>query len=110
MGDLFEARSFALGMVALINPCGFALLPAYLGFFLGLDDDDADDSRITALNRAQIVGLSLSLGFLAVFGVLGLAFAGALTAIAPVLRYITLGMGVLLVILGVALASLRANR
>ena len=103
MGELFEARSFALGMVALINPCGFALLPAYLGFFLGLDDQDENESRILALNRAQIVGLSLSLGFLAVFGILGLAFAGALTAIAPVLRYITLGMGVLLVILGIAM-------
>ena len=34
---------------------------------------------------------------------IGLAFAGALTAIAPVLRYITLGMGVLLVILGIAM-------
>lgn len=90
-------------MVALINPCGFALLPAYLGFFLGLDDDDAGDSRIVALNRAQIVGLSLSVGFLAVFGILGLAFAGALEAISPVLRYITLGMGVLLVVLGVAM-------
>jgi len=103
MGELFEARAFGLGMIALINPCGFALLPAYLGFFLGLDDDTAGESRIVALNRAQIVGLSMSLGFLAVFGILGLAFAGALTAIAPVLRYVTLGMGVLLVVLGIAM-------
>lgn len=103
MGELFEARAFGLGMIALINPCGFALLPAYLGFFLGLDDDDASESRIVALNRAQIVGLSMSLGFLAVFGILGLAFAGALTAITPVLRYVTLVMGVLLVILGIAM-------
>lgn len=103
MGELFEARSFALGMVALINPCGFALLPAYLGFFLGLDDDDAGDSRITALNRAQVVGLSLSLGFLAVFGILGLAFAGIIGEISAILRYLTLGMGVLLVVLGIAM-------
>lgn len=103
MGDLFEARSFALGMVALINPCGFALLPAYLGFFLGLDDDEAGDSKIRSLNRAQIVGLSLSLGFLAVFGVLGLAFAGIIGEISAVLRYITLGMGVVLVVLGIAM-------
>jgi len=103
MGDLFEARSFALGMVALINPCGFALLPAYLGFFLGLDEDDAGESKIQSLNRAQIVGLSLSLGFLAVFGILGLAFAGIIGEISAILRYITLGMGVLLVILGIAM-------
>ena len=35
MDALFDPRAFALGMIALINPCGFALLPAYLGFFLG---------------------------------------------------------------------------
>ncbi len=103
MGELFEARSFALGMVALLNPCGFALLPAYLGFFLGLDEDDAGESRIRSLNRAQIVGLSLSLGFLAVFGILGLAFAGAIGSIGAALRFITLGMGVALVILGIAM-------
>ena len=40
MADFFDPRAFALGMVALVNPCGFALLPAYLGFFLGLDDDE----------------------------------------------------------------------
>ena len=103
MGELFEARSFALGMVALINPCGFALLPAYLGFFLGLDDHQAGERRLTALNRAQIVGVSLSLGFLAVFGILGLAFAGIIGEISAVLRYITFGMGLLLVVLGVAM-------
>jgi len=103
VGELFEARSFALGMVALINPCGFALLPAYLGFFLGLDDDDAGESRLVALNRAQIVGLSLSIGFLAVFGILGLAFAGLIGEISSILRYITLVMGVLLVVLGIAM-------
>ena len=28
--------AFAAGLVATINPCGFAMLPAYLSFFLGL--------------------------------------------------------------------------
>jgi len=103
MADLFEARSFALGMIALINPCGFALLPAYLGFFLGLDDGEEGETRLRSLNRAQVVGISMSLGFLAVFGILGLAFAGVIGTIGEALRYITLGMGVLLVILGIAM-------
>ena len=76
MGELFDPNAFALGMVALINPCGFALLPAYLGFFLGLDDAEHERSRLVALNRAQIVGLTMSVGFLVVFGLLGLVFAG----------------------------------
>lgn len=103
IGDLFDARAFALGMVALVNPCGFALLPAYLGYFLGLNDGDDREPRIVALNRAQIVGLSMSAGFLAVFGVLGLFLAGVITTISPVLPWVTLVMGIGLVILGLAM-------
>jgi len=106
MGDLLDPRAFALGMVALINPCGFALLPAYLGFFLGLDDgEDAEKSTFIALNRAQVVGLSMSAGFLAVFGVLGLFLAGTITGLQESgwLPRITVVIGVALVILGIAM-------
>ncbi len=106
MGELLDARAFALGMVALINPCGFALLPAYLGFFLGLDDDeDERRSIIRALNRSQVVGLSMSAGFLAVFGVLGLFLAGTITGLQESgwLPRITVVIGVALVGLGIAM-------
>ncbi len=106
MGDLFDPRAFALGMVALVNPCGFALLPAYLGFFLGLDDgEDAEKSSIIALNRAQVVGLSMSAGFLAVFGVLGLFLAGTITGLQESgwLPRITVVVGVGLIVLGIAM-------
>ncbi len=104
MGDLFDPRAFALGMVALVNPCGFAMLPAYLGFFLGLDEDD-NGSRVQTLNRAQMVGLSMSLGFLAVFGVLGIAFSGLISEISAQLSWVTIIMGVLLGILGIAMLN-----
>jgi cytochrome c biogenesis protein CcdA len=29
-------------MVATVNPCGFAMLPAYLSFFIGLEGRDED--------------------------------------------------------------------
>ena len=32
------AIAFGAGMLATVNPCGFAMLPAYLGYFLGLED------------------------------------------------------------------------
>ncbi len=105
MAELFDPRAFALGMLALLNPCGFALLPAYLGVFLGLDDGDENRSTIVALNRAQVVGLSMSAGFLAVFGLLGLFFAPTITALntSGWLPRITVGMGVGLVALGIAM-------
>lgn len=102
MGDLFDPNAFALGMVALINPCGFALLPAYLGFFLGLDAEDDDQSRLVALNRAQVVGLTMSVGFLAVFALLGLVFAGIGNTI-QANPWITAIIGSGLVLLGIAM-------
>ncbi len=103
MGELLDARAFAFGMIALINPCGFALLPAYLGFFLGLEDGEQEESRIVALNRAQVVGLSLSAGFLLVFGLLGLVFAGLWGRIGAQMPYVTVVIGIGLLILGVAM-------
>lgn len=106
MAELFDPRAFALGMLALLNPCGFALLPAYLGVFLGLDDNDEKRSTLIALNRAQVVGLSMSAGFLAVFGLLGLFFAQTITTLntSGWLPRITVVMGVGLVALGIAMA------
>ncbi len=106
MGDLFDPRAFALGMVALVNPCGFALLPAYLGYFLGLDDgEDGKRSSIIALNRAQVVGLSMSAGFLAVFGILGLFLAGTISGLneSGWLPRITVIVGIGLVFMGIAM-------
>ena len=30
--------AFGAGMVAAVNPCGFAMLPVYLSLYLGADD------------------------------------------------------------------------
>jgi len=103
MTELFEARAFTLGMVALLNPCGFALLPAYLGFFISTDDPQEGESRLLALNRAQLVGLSLTLGFLTVFGLIGLVLVGSIGTIGPWLPHVTVVMGIGLVALGVAM-------
>ena len=42
--------AFSVGMAAAINPCGFALLPAYLSYYLGLESgqtrSDADTATV----------------------------------------------------------------
>ena len=45
------ATAFGAGMLATVNPCGFAMLPAYLSSFLGLEQDDDADTA-TAVLRA----------------------------------------------------------
>ena len=59
------AVAFAAGLVAVANPCGFAMLPAYLSFFLGVEGQ-GDDAR-AGLSRALAVGLSVSAGFAVTF-------------------------------------------
>ena len=52
--------AFAAGMVPTVNPCGFAMLPAYLGYFIGLDDGHVD--RAEAVRRALVIGGVVSAG------------------------------------------------
>jgi cytochrome c biogenesis protein CcdA len=94
--------AFSLGLVAAVNPCGFAMLPAYLSYFLGLEgDDDADRSIL----RALAVGLTVTAGFVAVFAVIGYVIENVSREVRDALPYATIVIGVGLVLL--ALAMLR---
>ena len=102
------ALAFTTGMLATVNPCGFAMLPAYLSFFLGLDrdrDGDLAEDRAGAMLRALVVGLVVSAGFLAVFGVLGTLAKVGLDSFIGWVQWITVAIGLGLVALGVALLA-----
>jgi cytochrome c-type biogenesis protein len=94
--------AFAAGLVATINPCGFAMLPAYLSFFLGLEDAE-DANRKTGIAETLRVGGIVSLGFMVVFGVTGLAINAGARAIIDWIPYLALAVGVAMVALGVAM-------
>lgn len=68
--DRAWAYYLTLGMVATVNPCGFAMLPAYLSYFLGLEDRDAREPRASVAQAIQ-VACAVAAGFLAVFAVAG---------------------------------------
>jgi cytochrome c-type biogenesis protein len=99
------AYAFGVGMVATFNPCGFAMLPAYLAYFLGLegtrDVDDPDSSA--SIFRALAVGASMTAGFLVVFGLLGLVLEPVINSVNQRLPWVTIILGVVLIILGVFL-------
>ena len=94
------------GLIAAVNPCGFAMLPAYLSFFIGTEARDAANGRPTValVTRALAVGAALTAGFIAVFATLGtIVQLGARTVVLHAGAWITIGIGVLLVVLGVAI-------
>ena len=97
------ALAFGAGMLAVVNPCGFAMLPAYLSYFLGLDDPSAD-GRASVL-RALKVSLAVSAGFMAVFGLIGAVLEVFAVQIEPWLPWVTMVMGVGLVVLGIAMVA-----
>ena len=90
------------GMVAAFNPCGFALLPAYLALFLG---DQAGARSTSSVARALAVGAAVTAGFVAVFGLAGILISGFAVQVSAWMPYATVVVGPLLVGLGVWLLS-----
>lgn len=96
--------AFSVGMVATFNPCGFAMLPAYLSYFLGLENArDLDHRTDATVLRAVGVGAAMTAGFLVVFGVLGLVLDPILSSINDKLPWLTIVLGIVLVVLGIRL-------
>jgi cytochrome c-type biogenesis protein len=97
------AIAFTAGMVAAFNPCGFPMLPAYLSWFVGTDDEHADTAA--RVLRALVSGASVALGFFAVFLAIGLPINAWVDSSGEILPWLTIGVGVLLVALGVAMLA-----
>src|SRR6266536_11739 len=96
--------AFGAGMVAAVNPCGFALLPAYLALFIGgRDADGTVPPGAVRLARAARVGLTVSAGFTLLFAAAGLLLGVAATAVVRVFPLVGLAVGVGLVAVGARL-------
>jgi cytochrome c biogenesis protein CcdA len=97
------ALAFLSGVVAAVNPCGFAMLPAYLSYFLGVENQaPADEPAQAGVARAIVVSASVSAGFLAVFTVLGFVIRAGGDGVADVIRYLSIVIGFVLIAVGVA--------
>ena len=99
------AYSFVLGVLAAINPCGFVLLPTYLMFFLGIEGSRPTDSQRTSLARALRVGAATSSGFIAVFIIVGSVSRLFTNAIERNAKYVSIVIGIALVVMGVAMLA-----
>ena len=93
--------AFAAGTLAAFNPCGFAMLPAYLTLVIQRDGG----GQLAALARALAATTAMAAGFLAVFGVFGLLTVSMASELQRHLPYVTVVIGIVLVALGVWLLS-----
>ena len=95
------ATAFTAGLVAAVNPCGFPMLPAYLSWFIGMDDEEVDAAR--RVPRALLSGLSVAAGFLLVFAGLGIPINAGFSGIYRAMPWFTMVMGAAFIVLGIAM-------
>ncbi|CAN5834345.1 cytochrome c biogenesis CcdA family protein [soil metagenome] len=91
------ALAFAAGLVATVNPCGIAMLPAYLTWFVGADDAEADRRP---LSSALQVGLVMSAGVVSVLALAGLVLSLGLRVLITVVPWLAIAIGLGLIVLG----------
>ncbi|MCP3818508.1 cytochrome c biogenesis CcdA family protein [Streptomyces sp. A3M-1-3] len=97
MSDLPLALALTAGMLAAVNPCGFALLPAYLSLLV-LGDDSP--SRTVAVGRALTATAAMTVGFAALFGIFGLAIQPVAGQVQEHLPWFTIAFGLLMAVAG----------
>jgi cytochrome c biogenesis protein CcdA len=92
--------AFTAGLVAALNPCGFAMLPAYLVLVVRGGSVDTP-TGLAAVGRALAATAGMGLGFLTVFGSFGALTISAGATVQRYLPYLTVAIGIVLVALGV---------
>ena len=92
--------AFAAGMVATVNPCGFAMLPAYLGLYLGSDEEQVTHRALPRLGKALVVGGVVTGGLVLLFGLAGVVISAGAQFIVGIIPWVGLSIGVLLAFVG----------
>lgn len=101
--------AFSAGLVTFFNPCGYAMLPAYVAYHLGQRED-----KVSTIDQNLIkgigVGAVVSLGFISVFLVIGAPVSLAGAQIGPYLPRAGIAIGAILIALGILwLANIRLS-
>lgn len=102
---LVLAFAFGAGLVSPLNPCGFGLLPAFLGYQLGGDEQRRDTPLAIRLWRGLAAGGAVSAGFAGVLVSAALLVALGLRSLLRFLPAAAVVIGVVLVAAGVAVLA-----
>ena len=93
--------AFGAGIVAAVNPCGFAMLPAYLSLYLGNQEAGFEKrSPVGRALRALLIGGTVSLGFVLLFGLAGVVVSAGGSAILGTMPWVGAVIGGALILMG----------
>lgn len=101
--------AFSAGAVAFLNPCGFAMLPTYVSYFVESNTREiitaSSNSRlilVRRLTRGGLIGLLVTASFIVTFGLTGIAISSLGIGIAKFLPWIAVASGIVIIGIGVA--------
>ena len=98
--------AFGAGMVTTVSPCGIAMLPAYVGLYLGAQEEGYwARSPVRRGARALTMSAAVTLGFVAFFGVMGAILSWGGQSLIDVIPWATVIIGVALIMLGIYLLA-----
>ena len=93
--------AFVAGMASAVNPCGFAMLPAYLGLYMGSGGKtEVNPNPIRMLANALLVGMTVTAGFVVLFGVIGMAIDQGVRSVVDTFPWVGFSIGVILILVG----------
>ena len=87
------------GGLAVVNPCGFPLLPAFVSYYLGSDEGRLPRAS-TRIAQSLLVGALVTVGFLGVFAVASLPVSFGVALVARAVPWAGLATGALLAAAG----------
>lgn len=98
----FIAASFFAGLLTFLAPCTLPLVPAYLGFISGVDQDALKNPETASSARRKIFfnGVAFIVGFSLIFIIFGVLAGFAGTALAPYRLWLARIGGVLVILFG----------
>ncbi|MFG1945988.1 cytochrome c biogenesis CcdA family protein [Nonomuraea sp. NPDC048826] len=110
MADLPVALAVTAGVVAAFNPCGFAMLPAYLTMLVAGEPPRGAGGawRRGPVVRAALLSAAMTAGFVTVFGLFGLVVTPLAAVAGAVLPWVTVVIGLVLTALGCGLLAGRS--
>ncbi len=106
MDDLPLAFAFTAGVFATVNPCGWAMLPSFVSWYLGSREEGYEERPLTSrAYEGLYLGLLVTGGFLTIFGTAGIVLSAGLRVVLEYLPFAAVAVGVALVLLGLWLLA-----
>ncbi len=85
---------FTTGVLALLSPCGYPMLPGYIAYYLGLE---------TTGKTASLAGVACTLGLLSVFSMIGILTSIIGGFMSPYMSSVGLIAGILVIFMGISI-------